>query len=113
MINFILNKDLKISNNNLILNFKKSTSYNNKYFNVIKIFNNLEYARLNIIINKKHIKYSHDRNRYKRIIKESFRINKYLLSLSDFIIFSKKKLNKLSNYKFIINLNKIWTFKNY
>ncbi|XZR53212.1 MAG: ribonuclease P protein component [Enterobacteriaceae bacterium] len=107
MINFKLNKDLKLLNNSLILNFKKSTIYNNKYFTVIKIINNLEYARFGLIISKKHIKYSHDRNRFKRIAKNSFRYNKYLLPLLDFIIFSKKNLYKLNNYKFIINLNKI------
>ncbi|WMC18887.1 MAG: ribonuclease P protein component [Enterobacteriaceae bacterium PSpicST2] len=110
MINFFFKKNFKLLNNNLILNYKNSITYTNKYFKIIKIINNLEYARLGLIIKKKHIKFSHDRNKFKRIAIESFRYNQYLLPILDFIIFSKNKLYELNNYKFIINLEKIWNF---
>ncbi|XZR52818.1 MAG: ribonuclease P protein component [Enterobacteriaceae bacterium] len=113
MINFNYKKNLKLLNNNLLLKFKKSTIYNNKYFTIIKTINNLEYARLGLIITKKHIKYSHDRNKFRRIAIQSFRYNQYLLPLLDFVIISKSKLYELNSYKFIINLEKIWNFKYY
>ncbi|BFI91211.1 hypothetical protein SSAmo_2020 [Enterobacterales bacterium endosymbiont of Anomoneura mori] len=102
-----------IIKNILKINFKNSKLYNNKYFNIFKIINNLEYARLCLIIKKKNIKLSNDRNRLKRIFKYSFCYNQFLLPLYDFIFFLKKPINNLNNYKIFKKIEKIWKFKNY
>lgn len=71
--------------------------------------NTLTYPRLGLAIAKKYIKYAHERNRIKRHMRETFRINQHNLSSSDFIftLYSKKILN-LKNYLLIKELQKLW-----
>ncbi len=68
--------------------------------------NNLNYPRIKIIINKKHIKYSYKRNKIKRIIKESFRLNQHNIKNIDLILLINK--NTIYTKKIFLKITKIW-----
>ena len=47
--------------------------------------NNLEHPRLGLTVAKKHLKRAHDRNRIKRLVRESFRLSQHNLPSCDFV----------------------------
>jgi len=75
------NTDLKVSNSNFLL-----LAHQNK----------LKHARLGMIVAKKHIRLSVGRNRIKRVIRSSFRLNQQNLAALDIIFLVRKGMNKLS-----------------
>jgi ribonuclease P protein component len=75
------NTDFKISNSNFLL-----LAHQNK----------LKHARLGMIVAKKSIRFSVNRNRLKRVIRSSFRVNQQNLSSLDIIFLVRKGMNKLS-----------------
>jgi ribonuclease P protein component len=64
--------------------------------------------RLGITIAKKRVKHAHDRNRLKRVIRESFRLQKQSLPNVDIVVVAKSGLDKLSNQELFSLLNKLW-----
>ena len=46
--------------------------------------NNLEHPRLGLTVAKKHLKRAHDRNRIKRLVRESFRLSQHNLIIKRF-----------------------------
>lgn len=97
---------------NKFINFKKK--FKKTYFfysSCILLYaknNKFNYSRLGIIISKKNIKYSHDRNRIKRYIRESFRLNQNILKKKDYIVIIRKCIMKFYNNIIFNNLNKLW-----
>ncbi|TDF36255.1 ribonuclease P protein component [Alteromonadaceae bacterium M269] len=70
--------------------------------------NSLDFPRLGITIAKKRVKLAHDRNRIKRLIRESFRKHQLELPKTDIIVIGKNGLDKLSNEEIFNLLNKLW-----
>lgn len=52
--------------------------------------NSLNNPRLGLIVAKKNIKHANQRNQFKRIIRESFRINQHNLPNVDIIVLARK-----------------------
>ncbi|HRH76087.1 MAG TPA: ribonuclease P protein component [Cellvibrionaceae bacterium] len=71
-------------------------------------FNSTEHARLGLVIAKKQIKKSHDRNRLKRLIRESFRLYQHKLPLIDAIVLARKGADALSNSEIQVILHGLW-----
>lgn len=71
-------------------------------------FNSTEQARLGLVIAKKQIKKSHDRNRLKRLIRESFRLQQHKLPLIDAIVLARKGADALSNSEIQVILHGLW-----
>lgn len=91
---------------NIFKNSKKIEIYN-----VLLLYriNNLKYPRIGILISKKYSKLSHERNKIKRVIRESFRLNRKKLPNLDFLfIFKHKKL--IDNSNLLNKLRDIWLF---
>ncbi|AFA40877.1 protein C5 component of RNase P [Wigglesworthia glossinidia endosymbiont of Glossina morsitans morsitans (Yale colony)] len=66
------------------------------------------HPRIGLIVLKKYIYLSHDRNRIKRLIKESFRLNQFSLIKSDFLAYPKKNILKYNNHVLKKKLNILW-----
>ncbi len=54
--------------------------------------NNLEHPRLGLTVAKKHLKRAHERNRIKRLVRESFRLSQHRLPAYDFVFVAKMVL---------------------
>lgn len=70
--------------------------------------NRLTHPRLGLTVAKKHLKRAHDRNRIKRIVRESFRLKQYELPPHDFVFVAKAGIGKLTNAELFDTLEKLW-----
>jgi ribonuclease P protein component len=70
--------------------------------------NQLTVPRLGLVIAKKHIRLAVDRNRMKRLIRETFRVKQQQLTGIDVIVLARKGMNEISNNVLIEQLNGQW-----
>ncbi|PLK58421.1 ribonuclease P protein component [Candidatus Palibaumannia cicadellinicola] len=70
--------------------------------------NTLGYPRVGLTISKKHVKLAHERNRIKRVMRDSFRLHQHTLPIMDFIVIAKKGLADLDNYTLREALKIVW-----
>ena len=100
------------------LKIKKSAEFaniysKNKYFYnsgliMLTKNNNLENPRLGISIPKKNLKLSVQRNKIKRIIKESFRLNYKKIDKLDIVLIGGKNINKFNIKNTQKSLLELW-----
>ncbi|VFP80934.1 Ribonuclease P protein component [Buchnera aphidicola (Cinara kochiana kochiana)] len=113
MSQFFFSKKLRLlSNNQFQCVYNKNYKIDIKSFIMLRCLNYLKFPRLGISIAKKNIMYAHDRNRIKRLIRESFRLIQHNLLLMDFIIIVKKNTHLLSNSNILRFLQKLWCYNN-
>ena len=84
---------------------KKSSS---EVFIFLSRENTIGHARLGIVIAKRNVKRSVDRNLVRRIIKESFRLNKTQLPASDYIVIVKRPIEIVQREKLRQQLIHFW-----
>ncbi|MET0355601.1 MAG: ribonuclease P protein component [Cellvibrio sp.] len=70
--------------------------------------NELNRPRLGLVIAKKNIRLAVDRNRMKRLIRETFRAKQQQLAGIDVIVLARKGMNDVANIQLIEQLNKQW-----
>ena len=70
--------------------------------------NSCKRGRLGLVIAKKHIKLAVQRNRIKRIIRESFRHQQHNLAGIDAIVLARKGLGELDNQTITKIVNQQW-----
>ena len=73
--------------------FSSKNRSNDKFFLFLAIKNSINIARLGLAVPKKNISSAVERNRIKRIIRESFRSQKNRLKGRDVVVFVKKQFN--------------------
>lgn len=79
-----------------------------RYFLILARPNQLPRARLGLIIAKKHVRRATDRNRLKRLIRETFRRQDPPLVGIDVIVLARKGMDGLPNPELIEQLNRQW-----
>ena len=69
--------------------------------------NTLNHPRLGLALSKKKIAKAHDRNRLKRLVRESFRLSNTLPAV-DLIVMAKSGVHKAQNVLVAAHLGKAW-----
>jgi len=70
--------------------------------------NDLDHPRLGLVIGKKSVKLSVERNRLKRVIRNSFRLSQDNLVGWDIVVVARKGLGDLENVELAHQFNKLW-----
>lgn len=87
------NVDIRVSSKHFLILARKSHSKN---------------SRLGIIVAKKHVKLAVQRNRLKRLLRESFRQNKTAIAGIDFVVLAKKNAALLNNQSCTEEYQYLW-----
>lgn len=66
-------------------------------------------TRLGVAVSKKNVKAAHDRNRLRRLLKESFRLNQAMLPVVDVVVVFKKEAQHKSNMCLFGEFSQLWT----
>lgn len=88
--------------------FKKGCKRRGPLFTFFVCRNELSYARLGLAIAKRHEPLAVERNRIKRIIRESFRHYQQKLKGIDIVVLMQKRVHEISNTCLYQNLNQQW-----
>ena len=93
--------------------FKKPIRFGSRHFTILIIPSTLandscKNNRLGLAIAKKRVKLAVQRNRIKRIIRESFRLNQHDLPAIDMVVMVKSGIDQLDNKVINQELKKIW-----
>lgn len=70
--------------------------------------NNLNYPRLGLVVAKKKIRLSVNRNRIKRMVRDSFRQHQYELPCADIIFLVRQDLSAIEGDEFHSQLRQAW-----
>jgi len=70
--------------------------------------NDLGHPRLGLVIGKKSVRLSVERNRLKRVIRDSFRLNQESLGALDIVVVARKGLGDLDNPELHQQFGKLW-----
>ena len=79
-----------------------------QYFLILGRLNQQAQPRLGLVMAKKHMKLAVQRNRMKRLIRESFRLQQQDLAGLDIVVLSRKGMDSLSSSEFTQQLNQQW-----
>lgn len=79
-----------------------------QHFLILARANQLDRPRLGLVIAKKHIRFAVARNRMKRLIRESFRLQQQPLSGIDVIVLARKGMDELTNPVIAKQLSQQW-----
>lgn len=70
--------------------------------------NDLDHPRLGLVIGKKSVKLAVERNRIKRVIRDSFRLSQSALGGLDIVVVARKGLGDLDNPELHQQFGKLW-----
>ncbi len=88
--------------------FKKANRSRDTLFTVLSRENRKKGARLGLAISKKNCRLAVQRNRLKRVVRESFRLNKELLGEIDVVVMCQTGASRASNKKLFDSLAGHW-----
>jgi ribonuclease P protein component len=83
-----------------------------RYFTVLARLNDKNEARLGLAISKKQARRAVDRNRLKRIARESFRIHRKELPALDFVVMARQEAIRVNNRMLFLSLSSHWKMLN-
>jgi len=121
----LISTELKSTNTDSSLHFPKSARLltsgdysdvfqavdlrvSSKHFLILARGNSLPKARLGIIVAKKHVKLAVQRNRVKRLLRESFRLKHSTLPVLDIVVLAKKGIDRIDNSSCASELQYLW-----
>ncbi|MEH6625482.1 MAG: ribonuclease P protein component [Motiliproteus sp.] len=79
-----------------------------KHLLILASPNQLSHARVGLVIAKKNVKLAAERNRVKRLFRESFRLSNASLPNLDIVILARKGLGELDNRSLQQLINNSW-----
>lgn len=88
--------------------FNNAHRSSDRLLTVLAANNALEHPRLGLAISKKNARRAVDRNRIKRIIRESFRLQQANLPAADFVVMAKPITKDASNSEIFKSLEIHW-----
>lgn len=88
--------------------FARGKRCNTDFFTVIAVPNGLDYARLGLAVSKRKARLAVQRNRLKRLIRESFRVNQQRLSGVDIVVIPRAPANGASSAALRASLEALW-----
>lgn len=70
--------------------------------------NGLDHPRIGLVIGKKNVRLAVERNRIKRIARDSFRLHQDQLAALDIVVIARKGLGDLENEELHYQFRKLW-----
>ncbi len=90
--------------------FAGSSRFGNRYITFLAKENQLEHPRLGMAIAKKSVKRAVDRNRIKRLVRESFRTNSATLPSVDLVVMCRPLILELDNASVLQQIEQQWHY---
>ena len=87
---------------------RASLKVSDKHLLILARPNDLDHPRVGFVFSKKNIRLAVNRNRVRRIIRESFRLNQHKLPNVDIVILARQGLGDIDNSEVHALINKSW-----
>ena len=88
--------------------FNSANRMSDRHLTIFFCANELDQPRLGLAISKKVSKLAVDRNRIKRLARETFRLKRNTLQFADFVVLARPSAVKTDNSVLIASFNKLW-----
>ena len=88
--------------------FNKPIRFGSKHFTLLVTPNTENKNRIGFAIAKKRVKLAVQRNRIKRLVRESYRLNQHEIPHLDIVIMAKTGIESLENNDIHMQIEKIW-----
>lgn len=88
--------------------FNAAKRAGDRHLTIFYTANELNHPRLGLAISKKVSKLAVDRNRIKRLARETFRLKQTQLQFADFVVLARPSAVKEDNAVLIASFNKLW-----
>ena len=107
---FALQKNARLLNSSDYSHVFDSASIkvSHSHFLILARENNLNHARLGLIAAKRNLNRAVQRNRFKRLVRESFRLKQHHLPPFDAIVLARQGLENQANTEIAKTLNVLW-----
>lgn len=97
-----------LTSNHFAFVFQQPQRTSTLHITILGRLNTLGHPRIGLTVAKKHVKQAHERNRIKRLMRESFRLHQHSLPNMDFVVIAKKGVANLDNHALTEVLGKLW-----
>ena len=88
--------------------FNKAHRSSDQYFTVLAKSKTTGQVKLGLAVSKKKARRAVSRNRFKRIIRESFRLTKNTLACANYVVMVQQKSETVPNSQLFLSLEKHW-----
>lgn len=88
--------------------FSDPQRFSSSHFTILVSINPERENRLGLAIAKKRVKLAVQRNRIKRLVRESFRLNRHKLPHIDMVVLVRSGIDELENKQINKQLEKLW-----
>lgn len=89
--------------------FRQSQRSADRFFTVLYRPNSVNIPRLGFAISRKKVRHATDRNRLKRVVRESFRTNCVALPAVDMVVLARDGAKGAANHELFSSLTQHWS----
>ena len=80
----------------------------NRHILLLARESNTQHSRVGLVVAKKNVRKAVERNRFKRLVRDSFRLHQHTLEPLDIVVLSRPGLSDLDNQTIIKQLENLW-----